>query len=277
MKKILTTVFLMALTLLSQAQDTPTADAIIDKYLAAVGGKEAIAKIEDLNMGMAMEFDRQGQTMTIETEIKQKKPNKFMTVSYAFGQESGRTICDGNKVSSVRTMMGNTQSNVLEGAEAAFQILQSVAFPEMLYATYNITKTVAGKEDVAGKSAWKIEFATTDGKKWSEFFDVESGLKLKRSVSMEGMRQGGGQGGQGQAGGQPSGGQGGRGGMGGGRGMGMMGGGNVTYSNYKEIKDGGGVKIPFSREMGGGQFVMKAEITSAKANKGVKEKEFEIK
>jgi hypothetical protein len=181
-------------------------------------------------------------------------------------------------------MMGNTQTNLFEGPDAVLQILQSVVFPEMLYETYNVSKTVAGKEDVAGKPAWKVDFATTDGKKWSEFFDVESGLKVKRAMSMEGMRQGGGQGGQaagqgGQAAGQGGGpgGQGGRGGMGGGRGMGMMGGGNVTYSNYKEIKDGGGVKIPFTREMGGGQFVMKAEITSAKANKGVKEKEFEIK
>ena len=44
MKKLFVTAFSL-FTFATFAQDTPSADAIIDKYLTAIGGKEAIAKI----------------------------------------------------------------------------------------------------------------------------------------------------------------------------------------------------------------------------------------
>jgi len=61
--------------------------------------------------------------------------------------------------------------------------------------------------------------------------------------------------------------------------MGGMGGGmmNVVFGDYKEIKDGNGVKIPYTREQAMGQFTSKAEVSSVKINKGVKEKDFVIK
>ncbi|MFN4146493.1 MAG: hypothetical protein ACK4GN_11765 [Runella sp.] len=275
MKKIIFSCLFLIGSLKAFTQDTPTAEAVIDKYLTAIGGKEAIAKIEDLTMNMNMEIDRQGQTMMIETEVKQKKPNKFSSVSYAFGQESGRTICDGSKVYSMRNMRGEQQANTVEGADATLQILQNATFPELLYDMYKITSTVVGKEDVEGKAAWKVEFATPEGKKWQEFFDIDSGLKLKRASEGPGAggRMGGGTRPEGAAGQRTEGAGGQRGG-----GMGMMGGGamNVNLSDYKEIK-GTGVKIPYTRTMGGGQFQMKMTVSSVKANKGIKDKEFEIK
>ena len=59
----------------------------------------------------------------------------------------------------------------------------------------------------------------------------------------------------------------------------MMGGGmmNAALSDYKEIKDANGVKIPYIREQGNGQFSSKAEVTSVKVNKGIKDNNFVIK
>lgn len=278
MKKILSILFVFGVAINASAQDTPTADAIIDKYLAAIGGREAIAKIEDLTIATSAETQRG----TMESELKIKKPNKFSSVMYMMGNEVMRATSDGTKVETVSGFGGNTNNRVAEGKDAIAQILQNVPFPELLYAEYGVEKTVAGKEAVNGKDAWKIDFAIPEGRKWSEFFDVESGLKVKRMANMEGMRGGAGgqrQGGQpggavpgaGQGDGQrPGGGQ--RGGMG--MGGGMM---NVVFGNYKEIKDGNGVKIPYTREQGNGQFSSKAEVQSIKINKGIKESNFVIK
>ncbi len=284
MKKILSILFVFGVAINASAQDTPTADAIIDKYLAAIGGKEAIAKIEDLTLSLAAETQRG----TMESELKIKKPNKFSSVMYMMGNEVMRATGNGTKVETVSGFGGNTNNRVAEGKDAIAQTLQNVPFPELLYTEYGIEKTVAGKEAVNGKDAWKIDFAIPEGRKWSEFFDVESGLKVKRMANMEGMRGGAGgqrqagqpggaaQGtGQGQGAGQgegqrPGGGQ--RGGMG--MGGGMM---NVVFGDYKEIKDGNGVKIPYTREQGNGQFSSKAEVQSVKINKGIKESNFVIK
>ena len=274
MKKIILSALFIGLTLSVTAQDTPTADAIIDKYLNAIGGKDAIAKIEDLTIGTTSETQRG----TMEMEVKIKKPNKFSSVIYMMGNEVMRSTSDGSKVATVSGFGGNTNERTAEGKDAIAMILQNVPFPELLYAEYGVQKTVLGKEALDGKDAWKVEIAIPEGRKWNEFFDVESGLKVKRMANMEGMRPGGGQRPEGQqapsggGGNGPGGGQ--RGGMRGGMGGGMM---NATLSNYKEIKDGFGVKIPFTREQGNAQFSSKAEVSSVKVNKGIKDNTFTIK
>lgn len=268
------------------AQDMPSADAVIDKYLAAIGGKEAIAKIEDISISTMAETQRG----SMEAEVKMKAPNKFSSVMFMMGNEVMRSTSDGEKVATVSGFGGNTNNRTAEGKDAVAQILQNVPFPETLYAQYGIQKTVVGKENINGKDAWKVELAIPEGRKWNDFFDVESGLKVKRTVEAApggrggagGQRpdgqQGGGQRPDGQQGGgqRPDGaGQGGggqRGGFGG-MGGGMM---NVTYGDYKEIK-GTGVKIPYLREQGTAQFSTKAEVSAVKVNKGIKEKEFIIK
>jgi len=267
------------------AQETPSADAIIDKYLTAIGGKDALSKIEDISISTIAETQRG----SIESEVKFKKGNKFSSVMYMMGNEVMRQTCDGTKVSITSGFGGNTNSRVLEGKDATGAILQAAPFPELLYAEFNVQKTVVGKEAVNGKDAWKVELAIPEGRKWNEFFDVETGLKVKKAGSGEGMRgprqegQGGGQRPEGQPGGQrPEGGGGqggqgqggGRGGFGGGMGGGMM---NATLSDYKEIKDASGVKIPYVREQGNGQFSSKAEVSSVKVNKGIKDSNFVIK
>ncbi|MFN8349218.1 MAG: hypothetical protein U0X91_29730 [Spirosomataceae bacterium] len=284
MKKIVFSLFFIGAIQAASAQDTPTADAVIDKYLAAVGGKEAIAKIEDLTISTIAETQRG----SMESEVKIKSPNKYSSVMYMMGNEVMRATCDGSKVAIVSGFGGNTNNRTVEGNDAIAQILQNVPFPELLYNDYKIQKTVVGKEAVNGKDAWKVELAVPEGRKWNDYFDVETGLKVKRTAE-GGMRGGGGQGGQrpdGQGGQRPEGqagapGQGGGGQGGGGQrgGFGGMGGGmmNVVYGNYKEIKDANGVKIPYTREQGNGQFSTKAEVSSVKVNKGIKENNFVIK
>lgn len=275
MKKIFLSLMMFGVMSAVSAQDTPSADAIIDKYLTAIGGKDAISKIDDISISTIAETQRG----SMESEVKFKKGNKFSSVMYMMGNEVMRQTCDGTKVSITSGFGGNTNSRTLEGKDAAVAILQASPFPELLYAEFNVQTTLVGKEAVNGKDAWKIELAIPEGRKWNEFFDVETGLKVKKAGSGEGMRgpRQDGQGGQrpeGQQGGQAGGQGGSRGGFVGGMGGGLM---NAALSGYKEIKDSNGVKIPYIREQGNGQFSSKAEVTSVKVNKGIKDSNFTIK
>jgi hypothetical protein len=228
----------MLMSIASYAQD-PTADQIIDKYIATIGGKEVIAKIEDAVMNSSFEMNRGGQAMTIETETR-VKGKKFASISYAMGNESNRMVCDGNKVFMSGRMGGGDRT--LEGKDAIQAILQGVLFPELYYAEYNLTKVLAGKEAINGKDAWKIEVAIPEGKKWTTYYDVASGLKVRTTIINESPR-----GTQTQ---------------------------NVSYDNYKEVN---GVKFPFLKVRNFGQFEMKDEVATIKINKGVKDNAFEIK
>jgi outer membrane lipoprotein-sorting protein len=270
MKNIFVATALLVLSFSANAQDI-TADQIIDKYLTAVGGKEAIMKIQDMSISSTAETQRGA----MENEVKVKMPNKFTTVTYMMGNEVNRQICDGTKISMLSGWGGNQQTSVIEGNDATMMILASNPFPELMYDQLKISRNVVGRDTVNSAMAWKVEFATSEGKKWSESFDMATGLKLKKTSTMRrpqtaspasatptapnaGTPAGGGQA-------RPEG--------------GMRSGGavNVVYDNYKEIKDGGGVKIPFSRSQKMGQMDMKFEIQSVKINKGLKDGAFEIK
>src|SRR5262245_40449916 len=56
------------------AAGLPTADAIIDKYISAVGGKEAVMKHTSRTMKGSFEIEAMGMTGTVQ--IFSKAPNK---------------------------------------------------------------------------------------------------------------------------------------------------------------------------------------------------------
>ncbi|WP_266368674.1 insulinase family protein [Tellurirhabdus rosea] len=159
-----------------------TAQQVIDKYLTAIGGKEALSKINDLTISMTTEM--QGQTM--EMVRKAKSPNKSSMVVYAMGMEAMKMVSDGQKVS--RTARGNT--SVLEGKEAQQVLLSNGLFPEMNFAANGVKSTLQGTEKIEGKDAYVVAHASADGAvTWTDFYDVATGLKVQ-TVTVGRGRQG---------------------------------------------------------------------------------------
>ena len=240
MKKILVTVFSL-LTFGAFAQDTPSADAIIDKYLTAIGGKEAIAKIQDLTISSTSETQRG----TSETEMKFKFPDRYAMSVVANGNEVMSAIYDGNKLKNSSSFGGGGGRPPMEGKEAQMAAMRSNPFSETLYDKLGITRTVVGKEKVGEKDAYKLELTTSDGKKWNDFYDVESGLKVKTYSINETPR------GKFEN--------------------------NVYYLNYKKFK-GVDVMLPSQTKRSAGQMgEITSEVQSVKANKGLKDSDFVIK
>jgi hypothetical protein len=258
MKRIFASLFSF-IALGSFAQDTPTADAIIDKYITSIGGKDAISKIQDITISSTSESQRG----TSETEVKYKFPDKYAMSMYMNGNPGMTTVYDGKNFKSSGGFGGrgggggNGGGNAgggnggggnrpqLEGNAAKIQAMRSNPFFETMYKDLGITGTVLGTEKVGDKDAYKVEFATSEGRKWTDFFDVASGLKVKNFTSNETPR------GKFEQ--------------------------TVTYENYKKFK-GTDVLVPSVTKRSGGQMgEIVSEVQSIKINKGLKDSEFEIK
>lgn len=245
MKKIILSI-LSICSLNSFAQDLPTADAVIEKYLTALGGKDAISKIQDLTISSTTET----QMGTSETELKFKFPDKFSTSTYANGNEIMSAVYDGNKLKRTGFRMMGREAGApqppLEGATAKTQaIRQNIFFGEIFYKDAGIGCSVVAKEKIGDKEAYNLECTGSDGKKWNDYFDVESGLKVQNQSENETPR------------------------------------GKMTsvvkYSDYKKFK-GMDVMLPAKTTRTVGQMgEITSEIQSVKVNKGLKDSEFVVK
>lgn len=166
------------------AQTAPTADEILDKYIAAIGGKEALLKVTDLTTNMSSESDR-GAIIIIR---KQKLPNKFSMLINANGMEVMRQTGDGTKVA----RGGMQGSSTAEGAEAQQITLMNLLFPELHYAENGIKTELVGPEKVDGKDTYKLSHTTADGTTtWTDNFDATTGLKVQSVTSGRSPRGGG--------------------------------------------------------------------------------------
>lgn len=173
MKKIALTLSLASILWLpATAQDAPTADQVLDKYITALGGKEALMKVQDITMSMSTDMNGNSMIMT----RKQKLPNKFAMVMNANGMEVFKQTGDGSKV-----VMGGMQgSRTLDGPAAQQMTLMNVIFPELHYAENGVKTTVVGPEKVDGKDTYKLSHTTADGAAtWTDNFDATTGLKVQ--------------------------------------------------------------------------------------------------
>ncbi|GAB3792122.1 hypothetical protein GCM10028819_01770 [Spirosoma humi] len=163
------------------AQTTPTADQVIDKYIAAIGGKDALMKVTDVTTSMSSE----GQMGAIMITRKQKLPNKFSMVINANGMEVMRQTGDGSKVA----MGGMQGSRTIEGPAALQMTATNTLFPELHYTENGVKTTLVGPEKVDGKDTYKLSHTTADGSAtWTDNFDATTGLKVQSVVTNKSQR-----------------------------------------------------------------------------------------
>ena len=163
------------------AQTTPTADQVLDKYIAAIGGKDALMKVTDVTTSMSSE----GQMGAIMITRKQKLPNKFSMVINANGMEVMRQTGDGSKVA----MGGMQGSRTLEGPAAQQMTATNTIFPELHYAENGVKTTLVGPEKVDNKDTYQLSHTTADGSAtWTDNFDATTGLKVQSVVTSKSQK-----------------------------------------------------------------------------------------
>ncbi|MEQ8704561.1 MAG: pitrilysin family protein [Phaeodactylibacter sp.] len=158
--------------------DGLTATDVIDQYIEALGGKEKLEGVKDVSMTMGASI----QGMELTMKMKQKATGKMAMTVEMNGSVVNETRYDGEKA--MVSAMG--QKQVLEGADAEAMKSQAIIYPELEYAKKGYELKLTGAEKVGDDATYKVEITSPDGTKSTEYFSIESGLKLKAVTTQEG-------------------------------------------------------------------------------------------
>ncbi|MBD2753446.1 LolA-like protein [Spirosoma validum] len=182
-KQLITFVALVAIPALSFAQ---TADEVITKHVAALGGADKIAAIKTLEYEQTMSI--QGMDLTSKsTFIVGKSMRSDISV---MGQQITNVI-DGDKGWMINPMMGgNTPQDM---PAEALKSIKSATEPPMFQLAYaksdKIPYELAGKEKFDGKDVFTIKTTRPEGT-FNYYVDASSYqlLGFKGTVSMGGQQ-----------------------------------------------------------------------------------------
>lgn len=223
------------------AQGLPSAQQVVDNYIKARGGSEAIAAIQDMTISLASSSDRG----FAETELIYQFPNFKTSMSvFSNGREVMSSKYDGNKFKRESPFGGSSEPK--EGDEAKMEGMMMHPFAELAYEKMGVTASVEGIEKVNDKDAYVVKLSIGD-RTWTDYFDVASGLKVKtviKNTSPRGSFES-----------------------------------TSTYDAYEKFK-GSEVLFPKIRKQssvsGRGTMETSSEVSSIKFNKGIKDKVFQV-
>ncbi|ASB49194.1 M16 family metallopeptidase [Alkalitalea saponilacus] len=152
---------------------------VIERYLEAIGGHDAVNAVEDVKMHAS--FTIQGMQLNMITQ--QKAPNKLLVETLMGGNVVTKQVFDGVN-GLIVSPMGEQR---LEG-----EMLEEMKKASALFAEHALLKPDAeielvGVENVEGMEAFRINVLSNGESTKSLYYCVESGLKLREvSTGMQG-------------------------------------------------------------------------------------------
>jgi hypothetical protein len=160
------------------AEALPSADEVLSRYVEAVGGRAAIAKLKTRVMRGTREAS-QGRSWPMEITVKE--PDKYLMVIQVPQQGEIRQAFDGTTAwvkgsQGVRALSVNEMAAVKQNIELSRAIKIGEPFPRM---------TVTGKEKVGAMEAYVLEYRPANGVTEKLFFDVQTGLLLRKLTTKE--------------------------------------------------------------------------------------------
>jgi zinc protease len=165
----------------AKAAALPTVDEILDKYVKAVGGKEAIEKIKSRSMKGTFDLEALGVTgAAVETFTKAPSksamkidvPN-FGVVNRVFDGASG---WHSDPMSGLRELSGGELAQMKRGSDFYVTINYKRHYAKM---------EVKGKEKVGSYEAYVIEATPAEGSPEKLYFDGATGLLVRHDLETE--------------------------------------------------------------------------------------------
>lgn len=210
-----------------------TADSVIQKYIKSIGGADSINNVVDRTT--VMRGTIQGQNVTIVSY--QKSPNKLKQ-DIKFGAFNQQLLYDGQK-----GVMSNGE-NEIEIVDEELEKLKAEATLDFILhpADYGVKIILVGMKLIEAKNCYEISFGLPSGTNWTQFFDAESGYKVKEEkkiITKQGSFDQ-----------------------------------QTFFYDYKVV---GGMKYPFRIKQSFGAQQLEFNVSSIKVNSGLKDELFTIK
>jgi hypothetical protein len=158
----------------------PSADEIIEKYVKAIGGKEAIEKITSRAAKGTFEIEAMNMTGTFENYAK--APNKFANLFNIPAVGGGGQIFDGAKGWDSNPMTGLRE---LSGEELATLKREADFYQPLNFKKHYPKLEVKGKETVGKSEAYVVIATPAEGGPDKIYFDVNSGLIVREDAERE--------------------------------------------------------------------------------------------
>jgi outer membrane lipoprotein-sorting protein len=170
------------------AASAQTADEIVEKYLAAIGGREALGKLKSRSMTGTITVSTPGGEVSGPIEVVNLAPNKARMLvkldltSFGAGQMTIDQRFNGTTGYVIDTLQGNRDI-----AGGQLEVMKNAAFPTPLlnYKEAGATVELAGKEKVDDRDANVLILKPKTGPAVRQFIDAESFLLLKMVVKLD--------------------------------------------------------------------------------------------
>lgn len=158
-----------------------TMQTVADKFITAIGGKEAVSKVTDITMtGKII-----SQFGTLDVMQVSKMPDKNYQAITMRGTVVQKSVFDG-KAGKTESMQGNSTYDADDIKDA--KIDAAIAY-EVNYEALGMQATLLGIDIADGKDAYKVEYTYPSGKKVYAWYQVSTGLKI-RTVAIVTTEQG---------------------------------------------------------------------------------------
>ncbi|PVW12610.1 M1 family aminopeptidase [Marixanthomonas spongiae] len=219
--------------ILVKLMDAPTgqtAKKVIESYLEAIGGRKALENVNDISMTMSANV--QGANVNIIT--KKKRPGKYSLEVFVpvMNQTMVQYLVNDDEV----TVFSQGQEQEINEEQKEAIKKGAEMFPELNYGNENYTSTLLGMQNSDGKQLYVVETITPDGEVIKEYFDTDSGLKIKQEIQADGTVS------------------------------------TTAFGNYKNVN---GIMLPFEQTSDTFGQTLTLKATDAKINSGIKDTEFE--
>ena len=186
-------VFVPALHAIAFVQ-APTADAVAEKYLAAMGGRDALGKLTSRRVTGTVVFNTQGTELNGPYEVSTKAPNKVRVLIKLDLTPAGlaEMMTIEQKFDGVSGVTTNTMQPSVTIAGSQLEHMKNNAFPSPLlnYKAAGMKLELLPKEQLGGRDATVMVATPKTGPSMKLYFDPDTGLLLRSVVRLSTPDQG---------------------------------------------------------------------------------------
>jgi outer membrane lipoprotein-sorting protein len=153
-------------------------DDIVKKHIDANGGMDKIKALQSVKMSGKLVMG--GGQMEMTTTIEMKRPN-LMRSDTVFQGQSVVQAYDGKTAWTINPFTGGADAQKMNDDEAA-ALIERTDMDGLLigYKEKGHKITLSGKEDLAGKPAYKLIVVKKNGKTTTIYIDATSFMEVKR-------------------------------------------------------------------------------------------------